>query len=151
MKKPKFKSQFLSPLDGRWIDDKHFMLLANLEYRSIILGGTLEIPVGFVTDFASVPRLPIIYNLFGNRAHHESVPHDYLYQKHEVMIIQEGGSIKNVFVSRDVADSVFLEAMKVREKKLWMCACMFLGVRIGGSKSYSSGSSRYKILNPDKN
>ena len=40
---------------------------------------TIRVPSGFETDLASVPRLPIVYDLWGNRAHREAVLHDYLY------------------------------------------------------------------------
>lgn len=57
----------------------NFVLLEPLEY----LSGTGEkytVPATFTTDFASVPRLPILYAVFGNRGHsvRPAVLHDYL-------------------------------------------------------------------------
>ncbi len=114
--------QFLTMLQGEWLDDVRFQLLAPLIYDSEVAGQTITVPVGFVTDFASVPRVPIIYGLFGDRAHHESVLHDWLY--------------KSAVVSRKVADAVFLEAMNARSKGFFVRWGMWLGVRIGGWKAW---------------
>jgi len=54
----------------------------------------------FYTDLASVPRVPIIYELWGNRAHREAVLHDYLFRINSVPV-----------VSWMTANRVFLEAM----------------------------------------
>jgi hypothetical protein len=54
---------------------------------------------GFLTDFASVPRLPIVYLAYGNKAHLPAIPHDLLYR--------EGGTESD----REFADLVFLNGM----------------------------------------
>ncbi len=100
-----------------------------------IVNGILTIVTGFVTDFASVPRVPIAYTLFGDKAHHESVPHDFLYQTH--------------LVSKAIADRVFLEAMTVRKKPAYIRYPMYWGVVLGGKSSYDSGPSRYLVLNKE--
>lgn len=126
-------ARFQTFLDGRWISDKTFMLLADLVYDSEALGRTVVVPAGFVTDFASVPRVPVVYMLFGDRAHHESVIHDFLYQTHQV--------------PRGTADKVFLEAMEARGKSAFVRRGMYWGVVMGGRSSYKSGPSRYQQLN----
>lgn len=126
-------SRFVTPLDGRWLDDERFMLLADLIYDSDLLARTVFVPRGFVTDFASVPRVPIVYTMFGNRAHHESVIHDFLYQTNQV--------------PRGTADKVFLEAMAARGKSKFIQRAMYWGVVMGGGSSYKSGPSRYQQLN----
>ncbi len=140
-------SAFLTTLDGEWIDDVRFVLNHSLVYQSDIFkkyqlespkifkkfDGIVECPAGFVTDFASVPRLPLIYSLFGDRAHHESVPHDFGYQTH--------------FVPKSIMDSIFLEAMTVRGKPWYIRYPMYAGVVIGGESSYNSGPARFKLLN----
>lgn len=125
------KSEFLNELlikptkkDGEWV------LLEPLRYQSRIYKGVIEVPAGFVTDFASVPRVPIAYTLFGDRAHRESVVHDFLYQKH--------------LVGKAKADRIFLEAMKVRKKGVFVRFAMYLGVVLGGGSAYKSGPDRYK-------
>ena len=117
-------SKFLSALDGRSVDDKLWLLLSPLHYESDILG-PIKVPLGFMTDFASVPRVPIAYMLFGDRAHRESVIHDYLYRT---------DSVPQATYSQ--ANNVFLEAMKVRGKGYFVRYAMYWGVVLGGWTAY---------------
>jgi len=113
-------AKFLTELEVTCIDDGSWKLVSHLAYESDLVG-TIIVPAGFETDFASVPRVPIFYVLFGDRAHRESVLHDYLYRvdaKPEV--------------SRSNADEVFLEAMKERGKGFFVRRAMYWGVRLGG-------------------
>ena len=148
------ESKFLIPLDGRWIDDERFMLLSDLQYQSALLGGVITVPKGFVTDFASVPRVPFIYEAFGDRAHHESVVHDFLYQTHEIpleVIVEVTNEIKIVItlIGKAKADYIFKEAMICRKKPFYIYEGMYIGVVLGGASSYASGPKRFKILNPE--
>jgi len=118
------KSGFLTTLQGEWIDDKNFKLTSGLIYNSKLLNMTLKVPSGFITDFASVPRVPIAYTLFGNKAHHESVIHDYLYRTTPHLC------------TRRQADNVFKEAMTSRKKGFFVKGSMWLGVRLGGKSSW---------------
>lgn len=113
-------SIFLSELSAFCIDDGSWLLEKSLAYDSDLVGSVV-VPEGFITDFASVPRVPIAFMLFGARAHHESVLHDYLYKIDSIPQ-----------VTRKQADDVFLEAMTVRGKGLFVRLMMFAGVRIGG-------------------
>jgi hypothetical protein len=126
------KSQFLSELnvelcpgcDGIW------SLRGALGYYSELLGRELWVPhsfpvIQFYTDFASVPRVPIVYEAYGDRAHREAVIHDYLFCKNSDPV-----------VSFMMANRVFLEAMIAREKPLYVAYPMFWGVVIGGYPSY---------------
>lgn len=126
----RMKSQFLTDLLIRPTDnDGEWVVLDPLRYYSKIYGGVIEVPEGFVTDLASVPRVPIAYMFFGNRSPREAVVHDFLYQKH--------------LVGKAKADRIFLEAMKVRQKPLWVRWAMYAGVVVGGGSSYNSGPDRY--------
>ena len=129
------ESKFLTELECREVGEGRWQLLSDLVYQSEILNGGVIAPKGFVTDFASVPRVPIAYMLFGDRAHREAVVHDYLYQRHTV--------------KKSIADKVFLEAMKARGKKPLIRWAMYAGVVLGGRSSYKSGPSRYLVMNPD--
>ena len=118
-------SEFLSELDVRLLDsDKIWILDSPLIYRSDLLG-MVTVPEGFQSDFASVPRLPIVYTFFGDRAHRESVLHDYLYCKDSIPLATYGQ-----------ANKVFLEAMTVRGKSLFVRKAMYWGVCIGGFTHY---------------
>lgn len=99
-------SKFLTALEVELInDDTIWRLKYPLVYCSDLLDYTVVVPAGFETDFASVPRVPVAYYLFGDRAHRESVIHDYLFRKDSKPI-----------VSFMTANKVFLEAMELRGK-----------------------------------
>ena len=118
-------SEFLTELDAKLKDDdKIWVIDSPLIYQSDILG-KIEVPAGFETDFASVPRIPLFYTLFGDRAHRESVVHDYLYR-----------SDSKPWASCQMANDVFLEAMKCRGKSWAIRYPMYWGVCLGGNLSY---------------
>ncbi len=108
-------------------------LQANLIYQSDILGRIL-VPAGYCTDFASVPRLPVVYWWTGGRATLPALVHDLLYDARP-----EG-------VSRRQADQVFLEAMTChRDPKSWITRqVMYAGVRAGGWRPWRT-DSRHKL------
>jgi len=126
-------SEFMTDLTIELVGgDEVWMLTSPLRYYSSLVDAEIEAPTGFVTDFASVPRVPVAYTAFGNRAHRESVIHDYLYQTH--------------LASKNASDRIFLEAMKARGKPLWVRSAMYLGVVLGGWSAYKSGPKRYTVL-----
>jgi hypothetical protein len=72
--------RFLTPLRVELIahDPAKWKLTDPLIYDSKTVGKII-VPEGYVTDFASVPRVPIAYLLTGGLAHAAAVVHDYLY------------------------------------------------------------------------
>lgn len=59
--------------------------------------GDLIVPPTFRTNYASVPRLPLVFLLAGDRSYKEAALHDFLYTVHSM--------------PREHADAVFLEAL----------------------------------------
>jgi len=125
-------SQFITELDIKprcdneciWVLDKPLLYWSQL-LKDLYGHPDIVIQKGFETDLASVPRMPILYWLWGGRAHYEGVLHDFLYRKNAVPSVK-----------RSVADKVFLEAMKVRGKSRRVRWPMYFGVRIGGWTAY---------------
>lgn len=125
--------QFLTPLRVEQVNGAMWRLLAPLHYASS-LTDPIAVPVGFLTDFASVPRLPFSYWLFGGIGQAAAVVHDWLYQTH--------------LVNRQVADAIFDEALGVLGISVWRRWPMWTALRIGGWQAYRSGPSRYgRLLN----
>lgn len=102
-----------------------------LVYRSE-LAGVIMVPAGFVTDFASVPRVPLIFSTFGNRGHGAAVIHDWLYQS------QPLGATK------EYADLVFKEALQAEGIRLWRAWCMWKAVHHRGHEAWRTGPARLK-------
>lgn len=120
-------SAFLSELrveNASGQDDGKWRLTAPLVYQSDVAGATFTAPAGMVTDFASVPRAPFAYMLFGDRASEASVIHDYLYGSH--------------LVPRAMADAVLREASAVTGVSWFARNSMWLGVRAFGWLHWNS-------------
>ena len=96
------QAQFLTPLVLEDLPGKWWRLKEDLIYYSKLLDATITVPKGFVTDTASVPRLPLAYWLFGGRGNAPAVVHDRLYRWQDV--------------ERLTADKVFCEALKANGK-----------------------------------
>lgn len=119
-------SEFLTELcvdlkpgrDDVWILRKPLIYISDLV-------GRIEAPEAFETDFCTVPRVPIVYALWGNTAHREGTLHDFLFRT---------DSVPNV--SWMMANRVFLEVMEVRDKPFWTRYPMFTGVCIGSYSCY---------------
>lgn len=114
-------ASFVSKLRAEAVSDSEWKLLEPLIYISGVLG-RISARVGFITDFASVPRVPFIFDVLGDIAHRSAVIHDWLYYC--------GAT------SRLTADRVLFEAMKLDDIPLWKRSQIFLGVRIGGWKPW---------------
>lgn len=110
-----------TPLRGEWDSHKHFVLSEDFTYRATF--GDITAPAGFVTDFDSVPRLPLAYWLTKGRTRRAPVVHDYLYDVQEIAGVQ---------ISRRLADAIFLEAMVDEGVRPAARYAIWLGVRVGG-------------------
>lgn len=127
------KAEFLTNLDTRTIDDKLQKLLSPFLFRSAVLNRVISVPVNFVTDAASVPRVPFVYMMVGGKAKRAACIHDFLYQTHSCR-------------SRRQADLTFMEAMKIDGLSLLIRELMYIGVRLGGMGSWFDGPARYDAL-----
>jgi len=101
---------------GRW------MLLRSFFFHSDKFDLDIKVPKGFIHDFASVPRIPFIYSLFGGYAKQSAIIHDWLYHKKPV--------------SRKTADKIFLEAMIAENTPPGKRQMMYQAVRMGGGSHW---------------
>ena len=117
-------SKFLTSLQVERVPGKdRWITTAPLRYQSdTINGAIIEVPVGFETDFASVPRLPFVYLAVGGCGEEAATIHDYLYRYQAV--------------SRSVADSIFYEALRECGISWVQARTMYLGVRAFGWAHY---------------
>lgn len=122
---PPASSEFLTKLRDERVSltSRDRILLAPLVYYSALLADLVKVEEGFITDYASVPRAPLTYWLFGGVGDEAAVVHDFLY---------ETGA-----VPRDVADAVYGEALTACGVPAWRRAPMVLAVRLFGAGRYS--------------
>jgi len=137
MKKVIKMSEFLTDLNLHLshISEKVWILNTPLIYNSDLVGQII-VPAGFNTDLASVPRVPIIFSMWGSRAHYEATIHDYLFR-----------SDSKPSVTFNDANKVLLEAMKVRMKPWYICYPMYWGVCIGSSPYWCKRKVNAEIVN----
>lgn len=99
-----------------------WVLMAPLVYRAAA-GDVIEIPAGFITDLASIPRpfWPIVPVNGRHRA--AAILHDYLY------VTQHA--------TRAAADALFLEAMARTGVRWTQRQVMYAAVRLGGAIAWA--------------
>lgn len=114
------KGNPLANRDGQQL----YKLLAPFSYQSKLLNQVITVPIDFITDFASVPRIPFVYDNLGNIAQEPAVIHDYLY------------SIANL--PRKTADDILLEAMEITGVPWLKRKLIYQGVRLGGGSHYGT-------------
>lgn len=110
---------FPKSLIGKFIGKAKWELTAPFEYHSL-KGDIIKVPVGFVTDGASIPKFA--YSLIGSHWSGEyaraCVPHDWCYFKQ--------------LYSRKKCDKLFLEAMLILKVPFWKRWIMYYAVRLVG-------------------
>ncbi len=128
-------NNFYGDLDCRYIDGKGWKVLADFKYHVDAPDGNEFIAIGdgFITDFASIPRLiQLLWKSPGGPWDKPAVIHDCLYQTG--MIRNVDGTTRRV--TRDEADKIFLQAMEVTGTHKFTRRAIYRGVRVGGWYSW---------------
>jgi hypothetical protein len=107
---------FIAIPDFGLAPEGEFVLRSEMIYSSDLWPHLIHVPAGFVTDFASIPRIFRWLHPVNARHRKAAVIHDYLCRK--------PGFI------RKVADKIFLEAMKLSGVARWRRTQMYLAVRL---------------------
>lgn len=120
-------AKVLTTLDVRKVEGKTWELLSPLVFVVVVDGVSylIRVPPGFVTDFASVPRIPLAFFLFGGIGDYAATCHDWLYTTREY--------------PREICDAIFREILlHVDKTSAFRANGMHLGVRLGGASRYSA-------------
>ena len=116
----------ISKLKTMPIDDKYWEVMEDYYYQTS--RGTIRVPKGFRTDYASVPKIfRNIINTYGKHGR-AAVVHDWLYS-----------SRCEVNISRAEADKIFLEIMVEWNVKKYKRLLMYYLVRIFGESHFRKG------------
>lgn len=116
------KARFAAPLRVERLVDGTWRLLRPLIFESPKLGMVVHVPRGFITDFASVPRVPFAYMLFAGVADEAAVVHDFAYSAG--------------ILTRSQADDLFAEAMIACGVPAWRRGPIWAAVRLFGGARY---------------
>lgn len=123
-------ARYITKLDVIQLEDRShggrgtWMVQAPLAYESDKIGQVV-VPVGFVTDFASVPRIPYVFDIAGDKGDMSGTVHDYLYDKDCTLP-----------VSRRQADKVLKEGLIAQGVPKWIAFMMYVAVRLFAKSHY---------------
>lgn len=124
-----------------------------LLYWSDLLQCWLIVPAGFVTNYASVPRLPIVYAWCGDRVYEPPAGHDLAYTLHAVLVATVDEQFRVLAtqlepVTRKDADDLFLESLLTQPEAVDEATAhaMYAGVRLGGESSWRADTT---VQQPD--
>jgi hypothetical protein len=113
-------SSFTTPLIVKLVGNNLWSVFEPFDYHvgSYPSKEIIHVPVGFVTDFASVPR--IFWSVISPIDKHgkAAVIHDYLYYSRKY--------------SKHKCDLIFREALKVLDVTPWKVFCMYWAVNLFG-------------------
>jgi len=146
-----FLDQFRGAQTG-WSDGRAvWTTLAPLRYQSTLLMATVIVPAVFITDLASVPRVPVLWLAAGGRGTRSSTLHDFPYQFGFWWIInQDSGRWVRYEVNKSLTDEVFHESLLADpisgagRVRAWE---MYQAVRWGGRGVWAD-QKRATALNP---
>jgi hypothetical protein len=100
LKESYIESHFIGKLVAEHLEGRWWRMEDPLAFYSARYNLTICCPAGFVTDFASVKRIPVAYLIAGNTGHWEAAIHDPMY--------------RFGLPHRHAADMIFYDAGRVR-------------------------------------
>lgn len=130
--------EFKTYLDTRGITDNVHELLA--DFITLVHSDTQTIQItvkkGFITDFASVPKIPFAYLLFGGIGNYPAVAHDGLYSNSSKVEVFDVDTNEPFKVTREWADEVFKIGLEERGISSFKVNMMYWAVRLKGGSFY---------------
>ncbi len=112
-------------------------------FRSAVVGRTVTVPPGFVTDFNSTPRA--LWRIMPPDDNPEqAVVHDYLYARNGCTRLQADRIHREI---AEVLNAANVNAGKPECAPRWKREAMYLGLRIGGWRAWGRYRRQQKATN----
>jgi hypothetical protein len=118
--------------DGIWELTEDFRVLIHSDDKTI----EVIVSKGFVSDMASVPRLPFAYLLYGGIGNYAAVLHDGLYSNSSLVRICDFDTQIPFNPDRAFCDDAFQAGLEARGISAWKSKPMYWAVRWKGDKYY---------------
>lgn len=130
--------EFDSYLDTREIADGVWELLQDFTAFMHTDDKTYEVIIGkgFVTDMASVPRIPFAYMLYGGIGNYAAVLHDALYSNSSLVTVSDFDNGMLFHPNREFCDDAFYLGLLERGISAWKAKPMYWAVRWQGEKYF---------------
>jgi len=128
-------------------DGEHWQLNEEFDYEIGVKGSgkTIHVPKGYITDFASVPK--IFWNIFPPTGKYgkAAVIHDYLYSHNGIFSYKDKDGIwQTEILNRQECDAEFAVAM-IALRVGWLTRrLMYRGVRVGGGWTWKNYLKKQK-------
>ena len=120
------KSEFFRPLLLSQVSERDWRVEVDFLYFSESLNRKISVAQHFITDLASVPRLPFVYWICAGVCARGATIHDWIYR--------DGADVH--LVTRKQADKVFKEVMLLLGYWRWRAWLMYFGLRLFGWASW---------------
>ena len=125
------KYEFLTKLNCDVFDSKKHKIQLTKELRAMTAFGLVIVPVGFISDFASIPWwIRWLIPKMG-KYNRSSVVHDFLYQYGRLRKDDPHSEI-----TQEVADLIYKKLMEAQKVANWRKWTQWKGLRIGGFKQW---------------
>lgn len=128
------KAEFLGKLSVQLMDEDGsghalWRLTEDFGFWSAEMGMEVWARAGEVTDFASIPRVPILYLCEGDKGHRAAVIHDHLYQ-------ETPHTMARLAADNILREALVCEGFSEEEAQAWWVA-----VRFGGAGHWDANLS----------
>lgn len=132
-------SSFTTELVVQALDARKWKVKERFNYNIDVADSlnAVEVPVGFITDFASIPRpLWVLLPPWGQYGK-AAVIHDFMYTEHKHSTYDAEGVESFVQIERKQADDIFLQAMEVLGVNVITRYAMYAAVRVFGNRPWN--------------
>lgn len=131
-------SSFTTELVVQALENNKWKVVERFNYNigTVDSSNAVEVPVGFITDFASIPRpLWVLLPPWGKYGK-AAVIHDFMYNEHKHSVFSAEGVESFVQIERKQADDIFLQAMEVLGVNAITRYAMYYAVRVFGHRPW---------------
>lgn len=136
-------SHTFTNFDSRQLERRLYMMLQDFSRNDEVFGKIIA-KKSFQTNYASIDILHnvwlfVFYALLADYGDKSATLHDWLYSGFGIELTD--GTVH--YPTRKECDQVLFRALRAEGVALWRAYIFYAGVRIGGSKAFTPGPSKF--------